>query len=377
MHTHSQALTNPARSLISACVCVPGRKSTTHRCFSPKVSYCPLTCTLWAHSQWCTAHSVPCVPFTHPHSCARVLLHFSAEHTLSHFSVLAPVCCSALPPNCIACVCVLSVLWCLHCCHCGTLWHTHAVPLLRVVSLLSHICTSVCTPLCVCSHTSMRQLPCHLFLWHTSSFSPFLAAHTSTVLLACSVPHLSPVCVHTAQHIPENPTGYFSPTHILSTPSLPWYQGVLCCLCLCMKTPWSLCSLFPTQRVICHLSTIKPIFFFITALVSRPWLFEPHRHIQEIGYLYKSSFPVHTHPQEHHAWHVCAEWCCLCSWDKSVLLHSHLHRASAAFYTWKCSSGHLSHTAHSVTHTSGGATWYLTHTQILEGCRLPWATRLT
>lgn len=63
----------------------------------------------------------------------------------------------------------------------------------------------------------MSQLLCHLFLGRTPSFSPFFAAHTSTVLLAFSVPHLSHVCVHVAQHIPENPTGYFSPTHTQHT----------------------------------------------------------------------------------------------------------------------------------------------------------------
>lgn len=66
---------------------------------------------------------------------------------------------------------------------------------------------------------------------------------------------------------------------------------------------------------------------------------------------YKSSFPVHTHPQDHPAWQVCTEWYCLCSWDKSVLLHTHLHRASAAFYTCKCSMVTFFHILHILSHT--------------------------
>lgn len=230
MHAHSQALTLPARSLIPACVCVPGRKSTrvkhTHRCFFTQGC---LAAHSRAHCRHTHSDTQPTVSLVCPsHTLALVPLCPSHSLLSTHFHtrIFTPACCSALPPSRTACVCAQCVvvtallpLW-------YTVTHTHGPTAAYSAFAVTHLYTPVCTPLCV----YMSQLPCHLFLGCVSSFSPLLAAHTSTVLLACSVPHISPVCVHIAQHIPENPTGYFSPTHTLSTSSLPQYQGVLYCL---------------------------------------------------------------------------------------------------------------------------------------------------
>lgn len=186
----------------------------------------------------------------------------------------------------------------------------------------------------------------------TSSFSPFFAAHTSTVLLARRVPHLSRVCVYTqlntSLRIPLGTSLPFTHSAHLVCHSIRVSSST--CLCSCMETLWSLFSLFPTERVFCHLSMIKPNFFFITTLTSRLWLFEPYGYIQATGCVYKYSLPVHTHSQDH-SWHICAEWCCLCSWNKSVLLHTHLHRTSAAFDMCKCSMVTFFHILHNLSHT--------------------------
>ena len=156
-------------------------------------------------------------------------------------------------------------------------------------------------------------------------------------------------CTHTLTH-----QGVFHRLALMQADSR--LQGV-CCL-----------FLLPTQRVMCHLSTIRPSSFSVTSLTSRPRLFETHTYI---SILYESGFPVHTH----HRITLCMA--CLyrvvlppasgtCNGVLSAL-RSHLRRASATFCTCECNMVthcHILHKfAHSVTHTSDGATWYLTDTR--------------
>lgn len=115
LHKHLHTLLGP--SFLP--VCVPGRKSHLCEAHSQVLLHPRMSCCHHSHdaqptvSLVCPSHTLTLVPL-----CPSPL---TAEHTLSHLPVLAPVCCSALPPSRIACVCVLRLFWCLHCCHCGTL----------------------------------------------------------------------------------------------------------------------------------------------------------------------------------------------------------------------------------------------------------------
>lgn len=169
----------------------------------------------------------------HTPSCAPVSFTLTTEHTLSHTCVLTPACCSALPPSRTACVCMLSVLWCLHCCHCGTLWHTHAVPLVHGVSLLSvtHLYTPVCTPLCMYNVTT--SLPpvswMHIFLQSLSCSS-----HQHSPSCTWCSSSLTCVCTHSSTHPWEFHWVLLSHTHTQHTHDIRVSSST--CLCLCMES---------------------------------------------------------------------------------------------------------------------------------------------
>lgn len=204
-------------------VCVPVRKTScvkhTHRGFFTQEC---LDAHSRAHCRYthnyaqptvslvCPSYTLTLVPLCPSHSLLNKHFHThvnSPQHVvvLCHPAALHVCVCSVCCGACIAATVV----------HCDTHMLSHCC--VQCLCCLSHTCTHLCALHYACT---MSQLLCHLFLGRTYSFSPFLAAHTSTVLLAHSVPHLSHVCVHTAQHIPENPAGYFSPTHTLSTPTI-------------------------------------------------------------------------------------------------------------------------------------------------------------
>lgn len=203
----------------------------------------------------------------------------------------------------------------------------------------------MCSYTSACSYTSV--FPWCLLPAHTSSSSQ---THSSTLP--------GPACTH------EYPVAFLSPSHmcvgslrillgasLIHTHSRCALHGhtdtseSLLLPAACASRLHGVCCFSFTQRVIHHLSTIKPS-FPVTPLTSNLWLSGTYTaSLLVTCCLYESGFPVHAaHRITLRTAHLDRVVLLPASGTRSratSALHSHFHRASATFCTsWWVQCGH-------------------------------------